>query len=54
VLDASDMSGPVVGRLRLEGMTSYEVGPGDKPSIAVFCGEKKVRIGRSAPLRASC
>ncbi|EPQ26670.1 uncharacterized protein PFL1_05650 [Pseudozyma flocculosa PF-1] len=31
----------IVGRLRLEGMTSFEVGPGDKPSIAVFCGEKK-------------
>lgn len=31
----------VIGRLRLEGITSFEVGPGDKPSIAVFCGEKK-------------
>ncbi|KAN0062763.1 hypothetical protein ACQY0O_004958 [Thecaphora frezii] len=31
----------IVGRLRLEGMTSFQVGPGEKPSIAVFCGEKK-------------
>ncbi|PWZ00048.1 translation initiation factor eIF-2A [Testicularia cyperi] len=31
----------VIGRLKLEGMTSFEVGPGDRPSIAVFCGEKK-------------
>ncbi|GAC74389.1 predicted translation initiation factor related to eIF-3a [Moesziomyces antarcticus T-34] len=31
----------VVGRLRLEGITSFDLGPGDKPSIAVFCGEKK-------------
>lgn len=31
----------LIGRLRLEGMTSYEVGPGAKPSVAVFCGEKK-------------
>ncbi|SNX83959.1 related to eukaryotic translation initiation factor [Melanopsichium pennsylvanicum] len=31
----------VIGRLRLDGITSFEVGPGDKPSIAVFCGEKK-------------
>lgn len=31
----------VIGKLRLEGMTSYEIGPGEKPSVAVFCGEKK-------------
>ncbi|MCO5558277.1 hypothetical protein L7F22_011856 [Adiantum nelumboides] len=31
----------VIGRLKLEGMTSYEIGPGEKPSVAVFCGEKK-------------
>lgn len=31
----------VVGRLRLEGMTSYELGAGSKPVVAVFCGEKK-------------
>lgn len=31
----------VVGRLRLEGMTSYELGAGNKPVVAVFCGEKK-------------
>jgi translation initiation factor 2A len=31
----------VIGRLRMEGMTSYEVGPGEKPSVAVFSGEKK-------------
>lgn len=31
----------VVGRLRLEGMTSYELGSGAKPVVAVFCGEKK-------------
>ncbi|KAJ1022343.1 hypothetical protein NDA13_005253 [Ustilago tritici] len=39
----------VIGRLRLEGITSFEVGPGDKPSIAVFCGEKK---GAPASVRA--
>ncbi|CAO1631575.1 unnamed protein product [Parajaminaea phylloscopi] len=31
----------VVGRLRLEGMTSFELGMGSKPVVAVFCGEKK-------------
>lgn len=31
----------VVGRLRLEGMTSFELGAGSKPVVAVFCGEKK-------------
>lgn len=31
----------VVGRLRLEGITSYELGAGAKPVVAVFCGEKK-------------
>ncbi|UZJ56294.1 hypothetical protein CBS101457_005614 [Exobasidium rhododendri] len=42
VFDPQDMNGKgVIGRLRLEGMTSYEVGPGEKPSVAVFCGEKK-------------
>ena len=42
VFDPQDMNGKgVIGRLRMEGMTSYEVGPGEKPSVAVFCGEKK-------------
>lgn len=31
----------IVGRLRLEGMTSFELGAGSKPVVAVFCGEKK-------------
>lgn len=31
----------VVGRLKLEGITSYELGRGAKPVVAVFCGEKK-------------
>lgn len=43
VYEASSISeSGVVGRLRLEGMTSFEVGPGEKPSVAVFFGEKKV------------
>lgn len=42
VFDPQDMNGTgVIGRLRMEGMTSYEVGPGEKPSVAVFSGEKK-------------
>lgn len=42
VFDPQEMDGKgVIGRLRLEGMTSYEIGPGEKPSVAVFCGEKK-------------
>lgn len=41
VLDPRDFSKGIVGRLRLEGMTSFEVSPGNKPSVAVFCGEKK-------------
>lgn len=43
VYESATISGRgVVGRLRLEGMTSFEVGPGEKPSVAVFFGEKKV------------
>lgn len=30
-----------MGRLRLKGMTSFELGSGSKPVVAVFCGEKK-------------
>ncbi|PWN51564.1 translation initiation factor eIF-2A [Violaceomyces palustris] len=59
VYDPKDITGKgVIGRLRLEGMTSFEVGPGDKPSVAVFCGEKKgapasVRIYPLASLLSS-
>ena len=50
------LSEGVVGRLKLDGMTSFQLGPGDKPSIAVFCGEKKVRRRVSSDLtcRPSC
>ncbi|PWN41014.1 translation initiation factor eIF-2A [Ceraceosorus guamensis] len=41
VFSTADMNGHVVGRLKLEGITSYEVGPGERPSVAVFLGEKK-------------
>lgn len=41
VLDPQGLDKGVIGRLRLEGMTSYEVGPGGKPSVAVFVGERK-------------
>lgn len=42
VYDPRAMDKGVIGRLRLEGMTSFELGPGERPSVAVFCGEKKV------------
>lgn len=41
IYEARSIEKGVVGRLKLEGITSFEVGPGEKPSVAVFCGEKK-------------
>lgn len=41
VFDPKSIGKGLVGRLKLEGITSYEIGPGPKPSVAVFCGEKQ-------------
>ncbi|CAD6923483.1 unnamed protein product, partial [Tilletia laevis] len=42
IYEADDVSGKgIVGRLKMEGMSTFRVGPGDKPSVAVFCGERK-------------
>ncbi|KAE8231294.1 hypothetical protein CF326_g3693 [Tilletia indica] len=42
IYEADDVSGKgIVGRLKMEGMSTFMLGPGDKPSVAVFCGEKK-------------
>ncbi|MCO5599764.1 hypothetical protein L7F22_053871 [Adiantum nelumboides] len=41
VFDPKEIEGNMIGRLKLEGLTSYEVGPGEKPTVAVFCGERK-------------
>lgn len=42
VFDPRDIEGKgMIGRLKLEGLTSYEIGPGEKPAVAVFCGERK-------------
>ncbi|KAK0537654.1 hypothetical protein OC834_000707 [Tilletia horrida] len=42
IYEAEDISGKgIVGRLKLEGMSTFMVGPGEKASVAVFCGEKK-------------
>lgn len=37
-----------LGKLRVEGLTSFALGPGEKPSLAAFVGEKK---GKPASVR---
>ncbi|KDN48186.1 translation initiation factor eIF-2A [Tilletiaria anomala UBC 951] len=58
VYSPKTISDGVVGRLKVDGMTSFQLGPGEKPSIAVFCGERKgapasVRIYSLASLLSS-
>lgn len=46
VYNPRDWSAGIVDKVRLEGVTSVSLSPGQNPNIAMFVAEKKVRPGK--------
>lgn len=43
IYNPADFGAGIIDKLRLEGVTSFNVSPGRSPSLGLFVAEKKVR-----------
>lgn len=48
VYNPRDWSDGIIDKVRLEGVTSISLSPGQNPNVALFVAEKKVRARASA------